>query len=84
VKLPDPFGKGQTRPVEVDFGTGAVAVRTEFAKTLVREGGIRVRTSELIYVDKDGRLRNRIQAVDDQDELARKLAQDWKQGGALE
>jgi len=73
VNIRDPLGpKGSTRSVEVDFTTGAVALRFNFRKEMIRRG-IPVRTAEMLYMAKDKLLKSRIQALDDNNEQRKKL-----------
>jgi hypothetical protein len=78
VNLRDPLGpKGSKRSAEVDFRTGAVAVKFEFGKKMIRRG-IPVRTNEMVYQDKDGQLRARVQTFDDSNPRKRKLDENVK------
>jgi hypothetical protein len=80
VQLHYPLGQpGEKRGVEVDYSTGAVSLRFDFGKVLWRKGTVTVRTSELLYIDKDGKLNCRIQALDEDNPLRNKLAEEVKQ-----
>jgi hypothetical protein len=73
VDLIDPMGKGK-KSAEVDFSTGCVAVRQDFKKTLSRRG-FNLRTSEMLYLDAEGRLQSRLKTWDDTSDLRKELEQ---------
>jgi len=73
VDLIDPMGKGK-KSAEVDFSTGCVAVRLDFNKMLSRRG-FKLRTSEMLYLDAEGRLQSRLKALDDASDLRKELEQ---------
>jgi len=75
--------QGGTSKVEVDFSTGAIPLRLEFAKTLMRRG-MQVKTAEMVYMDKDGAVRTRVKALDESDDERKKLAQEAKQAAGGE
>jgi hypothetical protein len=78
VDLIDPLGQpGERRSVEVDFTTGAVALRFNFQKFIYRP--FKVRTAEMVYLTGDGKVKSRIQALDDGDEVRQKLLAEVKQ-----
>ena len=79
VTVRDPFDEpGATQTVEVDFATGAVSLRFDFNKVIMGKG-IKVRTAEVLYLDKDGRLKSRTKASDDRDPLRIRLEREVKQ-----
>jgi hypothetical protein len=81
VKIRNPK-TGQVEPVEVDFTTGAVSVRSRF-NIKWRRRDFEVTTTKMLYLDRDGRLQARIQARDSGDPLRRALGEEVRraQGG---
>ncbi len=73
VDLIDPMGKGK-KSAEVDFSTGCVAVRQDFRKMLSRRG-FNLRTSEMLYLDAEGRLQSTLKAWDDASDRRKELEQ---------
>ncbi len=74
VTLVDPLGQGQTRKsVDVDFSTGAIALRLDFKKALLR-AGFTTNTQEMLYLDNDGKLQSRLKVWDNDSPLRKRLA----------
>jgi len=63
VKLVNPEDGSQVRREE-DFDTGAVVVRLDFEKTILRKGKIVTPTVEMYYLDEEGMLKTRIGQTD--------------------
>ena len=62
VRVPNPED-GTLESEDMDFSTGAVAVRLDFNKTVKRRK-ISVKTVEMVYMDAKGRLKTRVAAAD--------------------
>jgi len=74
----DPRGEGGAlRKIPADFTTGAVALRFDFRKMIVRRG-IRTRTAEMVYLGPDARIDASVQARDVSSQLRAKLEQEYK------
>jgi hypothetical protein len=56
----------------VDFSTGAVLVAIDFNRP-IQAGTITRRTVEVLYLDREGRLRTRTRAADDASERMKQL-----------
>ncbi len=77
VALVDPMGQGR-KYVEVDFSTGAIALRLDFKKSLLR-AMFTTNTQEMLYLDSDGKLRSRLKTWDDDSPLRERLEKAAKQ-----
>jgi len=71
VALVDPMGQGR-KSVDVDFSTGAIALRLDFKKSLLRPG-FTTNTQEMLYLDSEGKLRSRLKTWDDDSPLRKRL-----------
>jgi hypothetical protein len=71
VDLIDPMGRGK-KSADVDFSTGCVAVRLDFKKTLLRRG-FKLPTSEMLYLDAEGKLQSRLKVWDDNSDHRKEL-----------
>ncbi len=80
VSLVNPL-KTERQSVEVDFSTGAIALRLDFKKSLLRPG-FRSTTSEMIYLDEDGKLKSRLKTWDDDSRLRKRLKEAVKQAAS--
>jgi hypothetical protein len=56
---------GEVTRQTVDFSTGAVAAKLDFDKRIPR-GGLTKRTNEMIFLDRQGKLGSRVQALDEE------------------
>lgn len=77
VDLVDPLGQGR-KSVDVDFSTGATALRLDFKKSILRPGFTTLSafsTSEMLYLDDDGKLKSRLKTWDDESPLRKRLAE---------
>ncbi|MHC4294476.1 MAG: hypothetical protein ACYSTL_02705 [Planctomycetota bacterium] len=81
-KLTDP-GTGMSLSKEVDFSTGAVAVRFDFTKKLQKGKVRRSRpTVEMIYLDEGGLLKTRIGIADRESERYKQLRDETERAEA--
>jgi hypothetical protein len=84
VSIRDPLSEqGAKKAVEVDFTTGAVAIRLDFNKALQVQA-MRVKTAELVYLDKDGKVSSRILSLDERDEARKRLEEEIRQASSKE
>jgi hypothetical protein len=80
----DPLSeKGEKKAVDVDCTTGAVAIRLDFNKALQVQN-IKVKTAELVYLDKDGKIKSHVQSLDERDEQRKRLEDDARQAAGRE
>jgi len=71
VTLVDPMDQSR-KSVDVDFSTGAIALRLDFKKSLLRPG-FTTNTQEMLYLDSEGKLRSRLKTWDDDSPLRKRL-----------
>lgn len=76
VTLVDPMDQGR-KSVDVDFSTGAIALRLDFKKSLLRPG-FTTNTQEMLYLDSEGKLRSRLKTWDDDSPLRKRLEAEVK------
>jgi len=77
VDLVDPLSQGR-KSVDVDFSTGATALRLDFKKSLLRQS-FTTTTSEMLYLDAAGKLKSRLKIWDDNRPLRKQLEKAVKQ-----
>jgi hypothetical protein len=67
-----PLEGGDFKKVKVDFRTGAVAVDFDFEKKIIKNG-IPLVTTEMIYLEPDGRLSSRIYDIDQSSQILKDM-----------
>ena len=73
---------GETEEPQIEFSTGAIAVSLNFQKELVlltRSGRYIKRTTELIYMDQDGKLHSRVMYDDQHNKTYRAMRDEVKE-----
>lgn len=81
VRVTDP-ASGAKESLPVDFTTGAVAVRFDFDKKILK-GSVPRSTVEMVYLSENGELRTRVRSVDEDSERYRQLKEEADRAKAV-
>jgi len=81
IRIRPPGGQaGTVKTVEVDLSTGAVVLQFDYNHKMVQPGSsMQITTARFIYMDKDGKLKERVQARDSRAPTQQRLEQEAKQ-----